>query len=610
MKKFVVILLLNILLPFGIFMAAQIPRNNLVAYFPFNGNANDESGHGNNGIVMNATLTTDRFNIPDRAYYFDDLDYIIVPDADILRISGPITISAWIQCSYSQKYAAIICKANAVEPRAGYLMFMNDNEHGRVDIHYNHIEGKYAAAVSVNKLTDGNWHHLLGEYDGTQVKLYVDGLLNASTQAPYGINTNNEPFLIGWDQNQWLAEETNRHFSGKIDEVMLYNRALDETEIMAISKLNPAHINGQEVICPNDKELSYSVLYMDGYYSYLWDYSGGGASISGTGTSIKIDFDYTASSGTLTVYGLGKDGVIADSASLNLAVNQLVQAFPKSNSPVCFGSALSLSANTVIDGVYHWSGPNGFTSSVQNPVITEVTEETKGEYFLTISFNGCVSAPAGINVDVSQCSDILDLTIVQTVSNLNPAPGQEITFTILAVNNSGIPADNVNVTDLLKSGYNYVSSVASSGIYDPATGIWEIGELRDGSTQVLTITVTVNEEGDYINSAVIQSDVLEVNMGNNYSMVETIPFYFNIPNCFTPNGDGTNDYFEINGLKDNSRLLVFDRLGNKVFESPDYQNQWSGKDMNDNILKTDTYWYVLSMPGIPSDFKGFVFLKK
>lgn len=52
---------------------AQIPSNGLLAYYPFNGNANDSSGNGHHGIVYGATLTADRFGDTNSAYYFDGL---------------------------------------------------------------------------------------------------------------------------------------------------------------------------------------------------------------------------------------------------------------------------------------------------------------------------------------------------------------------------------------------------------------------------------------------------------------------------------------------------------------------------------------------------------
>ena len=69
----------------------------LVAWYPFNGNANDSSGNGNNGTVSGATLTTDRFGNPGKAYSFNGTNaYISVPNSSSLSIVGDITISAWI----------------------------------------------------------------------------------------------------------------------------------------------------------------------------------------------------------------------------------------------------------------------------------------------------------------------------------------------------------------------------------------------------------------------------------------------------------------------------------------------------------------------------------
>jgi gliding motility-associated-like protein len=65
-----------------------------------------------------------------------------------------------------------------------------------------------------------------------------------------------------------------------------------------------------------------------------------------------------------------------------------------------------------------------------------------------------------------------------------------------------------------------------------------------------------------------------------------------IPNVFTPNGDGTNDLFIIQNLEayPGSRLVIFNRWGNKVFESTDYKNNWNGGSLSDG-----TYYYVLAV---------------
>jgi gliding motility-associated-like protein len=91
---------------------------------------------------------------------------------------------------------------------------------------------------------------------------------------------------------------------------------------------------------------------------------------------------------------------------------------------------------------------------------------------------------------------------------------------------------------------------------------------------------------------------------------EKLPGNLNIPNSFSPNGDGINDLFIIRGLPERSSLLIFDRSGKKLYESSNYQNNWNGNDIDGSELESGTYWYVLIIPGIPTEFKGFVYLKR
>lgn len=83
----------------------------------------------------------------------------------------------------------------------------------------------------------------------------------------------------------------------------------------------------------------------------------------------------------------------------------------------------------------------------------------------------------------------------------------------------------------------------------------------------------------------------------------------NIPNLFTPNGDGVNDALEISGLEHFSEndLVIVNRWGNEVFETTNYQNNWVGEGLNEG-----TYFYVLRVKKNPDDawkiFKGYVTL--
>ncbi|KPA15373.1 protein containing Fibrinogen, alpha/beta/gamma chain, partial [Candidatus Magnetomorum sp. HK-1] len=99
----------------------------LVAYYPFNGNANDESGNGNDGEVHGAALTEDRFGNLNKAFVFDgDNDYINVKDSSSLDISSTITISCWIKTKGSASYSGIINKVDEGDSnRNGYIVTIN-----------------------------------------------------------------------------------------------------------------------------------------------------------------------------------------------------------------------------------------------------------------------------------------------------------------------------------------------------------------------------------------------------------------------------------------------------------------------------------------------------
>lgn len=98
-----------------------------------------------------------------------------------------------------------------------------------------------------------------------------------------------------------------------------------------------------------------------------------------------------------------------------------------------------------------------------------------------------------------------DLQVTKTVNQTFSAPGSTRVFTVTATNNGASNNTNVTVTDLLPSGYTFVSSNASVGTYNSATGLWTIGNLNDGANAVLTLTTTVNPTGNYSNTAVINT---------------------------------------------------------------------------------------------------------
>ncbi|MTH16524.1 DUF11 domain-containing protein, partial [Flavobacterium sp. LC2016-01] len=101
-----------------------------------------------------------------------------------------------------------------------------------------------------------------------------------------------------------------------------------------------------------------------------------------------------------------------------------------------------------------------------------------------------------------------DLSITKTVNNTAPLVGSQVTFSVQVSNAGPQDTNGVTVTDLLPSGYTYVSYSATAGSYDSATGLWAVGSLLNGASHTLQLTATVNPAGDYLNFAEVTASDL------------------------------------------------------------------------------------------------------
>ena len=144
---------------------------------------------------------------------------------------------------------------------------------------------------------------------------------------------------------------------------------------------------------------------------YTFTYTINGGSQQTTGTSNNDDFTLSVPTGTpgTFTYQLievtdgdgGGTTVGITGESVTITVNPTPGTpNPSSNDPLCAGEDLDLDANVTADE-YSWTGPNGYTSTQQNPTRTNVTTSADGTYFLTITENGCESAAGSTDVTIN-----------------------------------------------------------------------------------------------------------------------------------------------------------------------------------------------------------------
>ena len=98
-------------------------------------------------------------------------------------------------------------------------------------------------------------------------------------------------------------------------------------------------------------------------------------------------------------------------------------------------------------------------------------------------------------------SPLVDISVTKTADDLTPNVGDQIVFTVSVFNDGPNDATNVVVTDFLASGYEFVSAVPSTGVYQPLNGSWTIGNLANGAAETIIITANVLANGDYTNTA-------------------------------------------------------------------------------------------------------------
>ncbi|OQX11637.1 MAG: hypothetical protein BWK80_44550 [Desulfobacteraceae bacterium IS3] len=228
----------------------DVVKDGLVACYPFNGNANDESGNGNNGTINGATPLADKSGNADSAYSFNgttDYIYIGKPVQSSVAATDAITLAAWIKPSAypisntdPKTYVGLIigCQCDACGS-TGYAIHLDGrNWHGgiRGGIHFqiglenigytdtDINEGATNAAVPLNQ-----WSHIVATWkSGDTKKVYINGQLVTNWTT---IWTGNIKYNSNTELSIGRQPDLGRYFNGSVDDVRIYNRAISEAEI-------------------------------------------------------------------------------------------------------------------------------------------------------------------------------------------------------------------------------------------------------------------------------------------------------------------------------------------------------------------------------------------
>ena len=206
----------------------------LIAHYSFDGNANDVSGNGHNGVVHGATLTTDRFGNPNSAYRFDgENDYIRVSDAEALRLSDSnFSIGIWFkEYARNHSYQSVLLAKRGLGSNNGWIFSTQGNQRGNREgqLYYQVSGGLAPWCQSDQSLELNEWHYAVLTYkrERQELRVYMDGVLNSvcSNVPPPSAKSNSDLF-IGRD-----SSSSSYYFNGVIDDVSIYKGILSESKI-------------------------------------------------------------------------------------------------------------------------------------------------------------------------------------------------------------------------------------------------------------------------------------------------------------------------------------------------------------------------------------------
>ncbi len=212
----------------------------LMAYYPFNGNANDASGNGNNPIFNNATLTKDFYGNANSAYHFNGVDnYMEIPNSGTLNFSdNKMSLCAWVRPTGFYEglcYNNVLISKETVDYIPGnYSLRFADaitgcssNPSTTHEVFY----GPDGGIGNQNGIELNKWYNVVFTSDGIRAKLYVNCQLVVDESVSQSGYTNPYDLFLGH-----LNDGTYPYWlNGDLDEVRIFNRSLNEDEVHAYS---------------------------------------------------------------------------------------------------------------------------------------------------------------------------------------------------------------------------------------------------------------------------------------------------------------------------------------------------------------------------------------
>lgn len=295
----------------------------LAAYLPFSGSAEDLSGNGHHGVVDSAVLTPDRFGFTESAYDFSGGPASIQVSPAAGLNPAHFAVSVWAKPNVLDTAMGVISKQGlAGSGENGY--FIHQRADNRFEFGIGVVGSALASVVSTNAADLMANHHLIGTYDGSELKFYVNGRLHGQTPVSTSI-TSPRPLQLG-RRDDPVSPGSFQHFVGSLDDFRLYRKALSIAEVTSLHDLErvaPSLITQQppDVSTSQGNAVTFVVQVRQGFPHVFQWYRNGSPINGATGSSLNIANAQPSDAANYSV--LVYDGTLAErSRTATLAVNR------------------------------------------------------------------------------------------------------------------------------------------------------------------------------------------------------------------------------------------------------------------------------------------------
>lgn len=623
---------------------SQTLSTGLTACYSFSGNASDPI-NSLNGTLSNVTPTVDRFNIANSAYQFNGTSnsFIELPDNPLLKPTNAISFSAWI-------------KMSSLSAPVQYVVFTKNNGHPYIESYalVVQIPGGSAHKLRLMKgdgfgnsnefygnttIQTNTWYHVAFTIDNSNLKLYLNGVLEGSMNSTHGFN-----YMVG--KNVYLGGSNFPPYefplNGTIDNARFYNRVLSANEVNQLYNLDPACTNlvvaptasfsaSNETVC-----VSQNVVLTDQSTQNptSWNWQTPGANTSSS--SINNPTISFSSPGNYSVSLTSSNSVGAsNTVTKTIVVNpNPIADFSYSTNP-CGGGVYftDLSESEIVD--WQWTFTSTNSSLLQNPYYFYNNGGIYPVKLTSTNIYGCkhsiqqtitINNPPtlSINYSLSICKgDTVQLLAdggssytwtpnqqlnYSNVSNpiANPLSSTEYSVMITTTEATGsITCDYllttfVEVNQLSKSHLSVSADPRTITAGNPSTLIYN-GDL---GAHVSWLPETIPSIGYTVQAYPQKSTTYTVTTALG-ACTETLLVYVEaytegcgdndvfVPNTFTPNNDSKNDVLYVRGIKvTDLYFAVYNRWGELVFETTDKTQGWDGTYKNKNVDVGVFGWYL------------------